>query len=124
MKTYRIEDYVALSKCHSYNAQNKLLIDECEFLGEAFYWMHREIDQLDRDNAVLARQAIAVRIAEIRRREAAADAQRKKREQERERKREKEQARAAARQAALDKLTYEEKVAFGLIKPEKRNGKK
>jgi hypothetical protein len=124
MKTYRIEDYVAIAKCHSYSAQNDLLVDECEFLGDAFYRMYREIDRLDRDNAVLARQAIAARIAEIRRREAAADAQRKKREQDRERQREKEQARAAARQAALDKLTYEEKVAFGLIKPGKQNGKK
>jgi hypothetical protein len=124
MKTYRIEDYVAISKCHSYGAQNDLLVDECEFLGDAFYRMYREIDRLDRDNAVLARQAIAARIAEIRRREKAAEARRKKYEQDREQQREKEQARAAARQAALDKLTYEEKVAFGLIQPGKRNGKK
>jgi hypothetical protein len=80
--------------------------------------------QLLYHNAVLARQAIAARIAEIRRREAAAEARRKKYEQDRERQREKEQARAAARQAALDKLSYEEKVAFGLIKPGKQNGKK
>ena len=122
MKTYRIEDYVAISKC--YASQNDLLVDECEFLGDAFYWMYREIDRLDRDNAVLARQAIAARITEIRRREAAAAARQKAREQEREQQREKEQARAVARQAALDKLTYEEKVAFGLIKPGKQNGKK
>jgi hypothetical protein len=124
MKTYRIEDYVAIEKCHSYGAQNDLLIDECEFLGNAFYRMYREIDRLDCDNAVLAQQAIAARIAEIRRREATAEARQKKRELERAQQREKEQARAAARQAALAKLTYEEKVAYGLIRPEKKNGKK
>ena len=124
MKTYRIEDYVALSKCHSYGAQNELLLDECQFLGDAFYWMYREIDRLDRDNVVLAQQAIAARVAEIRRKEAAAAARQKTREQERIRQREKEQARAAARQAVLDKLTHEEKLAFGLVQPEKQNGTK
>jgi hypothetical protein len=124
MKTYRIEDYVALSKCHTYAAQNDLLIDECQFLGESFYWMYREIDRLDSHNAVLARQAIAARIAEICRKEKAAEARRKKYELEREQRREKEQARAAARQSALNKLTYEEKVAYGLIRPGKQNGKK
>jgi hypothetical protein len=122
--TYRIEDYVAISKCRTYAAQNDLLVDECEFLGDAFYRMYREIDQLDRDNAVLARQAIAARIVEIRQREKAAEARRKKYEQDREQRRAREQARAEARQAALAKLTYEEKVAYGLIRPGKQNGKK
>lgn len=60
---YRVEDYIDFEKCHSYSAQNERLIDECQFLSESF----SEIDRLDRDTVVLARQAIAAYIAGIRR---------------------------------------------------------
>ena len=120
---YRIDDYVDLS-CPAYIDRLERLINECEFLGDSFYQMYREIDRLDRGNSLLLKQAIAGRIAEIHRKEATAAARQKKRELEREQQRVKEQARAEAQQAALNKLTYDEKVAYGLIRPEKKNGKK
>jgi len=122
---YRVEDYVDWSPSLAQGERAYQLISECEFLGDAFYRVYREIERLDPDNPVLSRdQYIAKRIAEIRRKDAAAKAQKKKRERERELKHAREQARARARQAALDKLTHEEKVAFGLVPREKQNGTK
>ncbi len=122
---YRVEDYVDLSSGLTSGEQAHRVISECEFLGDSFYRMYREIERLDPDNGVLYRdQLIAKRIAEVGRKEAAAEAQKKKRKRESELKHAQEQARALARQAALDKLTHEEKVAFGLVPQEKKNGKK
>ncbi len=118
---YRIEDYVDCSSNLTQGERYYQLISECEFLGDSFYRMYREIERVDPDNLVLLRdQLIAERIAEIRQKEAAAEAQKKKRKRESELKRAQEQARAAA----LNKLTHEEKVAFGLICLEKQNGTK
>jgi uncharacterized protein with von Willebrand factor type A (vWA) domain len=122
---YRVEDYVDWCSGLTQGERAHKLISECEFLGESFYKMYREIQRLDQDNHVLyLNQRIADRIAKIRQKEAAAEAQKKKRKRESELKRAQKQARAAARQAALDKLTHEEKVAFGLVQPEKQNGTK
>jgi len=122
---YRVEDYVDWP--YGIHVEEKIfrLATECEFLGDSFYRMYREIERVDPDNLLLYRdQFIANRIAEIRLKEAAAELQKKKRKRESELKRAQEQARALARQAALDKLTHEEKVAFGLVPMEKKNGKK
>jgi hypothetical protein len=122
---YRVEDYVDLNSGLTQYERGQRLIAECEFLGDSFYQMYREIERVDPDNLLLYRdQLIAKRIAEIRRKETAAELQKKKRKRESELKRAQEQARALARQAALDKLTHEEKVAFGLVPLEKKNGKK
>jgi len=122
---YRVEDYVDWSSGLTQYERSQRLVAECEFLGDSFYRMYREIERLDSDNHVLyLNQLIAERIAEIRRKEAAAELQKKKRKRESELKRAQEQARALARRAALDKLTHEEKVAFGLVPLEKENGKK
>jgi len=122
---YRVEDYVDWCSGLTQGERAYELISECEFLGDAFYRMYREIKRVDPDNPVLSRDpAITKRISEIRRKEASAEAQKIKRKRESELKRAQEQARAAARQAALNKLTHEEKVAFGLICLEKQNGTK
>lgn len=122
---YRVEDYVDWP--YGIHIEEKIfrLATECEFLGDSFYRMYREIERLDPDNSVLRQdQRIAKRIAKIGQGKAAAEAQKKKRKRESELKRAQEQARALARQAALDKLTHKEKVAFGLVPQEKKNGKK
>jgi lipid II:glycine glycyltransferase (peptidoglycan interpeptide bridge formation enzyme) len=122
---YHIEDYVDWLYGISHDERIFRLETECQFLGDSFYQMYREIQRLDPDNHVLyLNQRIAKRIAEIGRKEAATEAQKKKRKREAELKRAQEQARTAARQAVLDKLTHEEKLAFGLVQPEKQNGTK
>lgn len=111
---YKVDEYVYMGHWDSSRRWLNVM-QECQFLGDAFYKLYKQLEQLDPGNQVFQDKKIAERLRVIKQQEIKAEA--KKKQLAERRKKEREQAKA--KKAIMDKLTHEEKLAFGLVKEKK-----
>lgn len=108
---YQIENFIKIDHWNK-DANIKNLVEECRFLGDAFIRLTEQLETLDATNGVFKDPKIKARMAVIHNLKKREEA--KKRQLEEKRKKERELAKA--KKAVMDKLTHEEKVAFGLVR--------
>lgn len=100
---YKLEDFVKLG--WNGTASIAHVAQECQVLGDALVKLVQALEKADPEHTILKDSNVSFRVNLMR-----------DREQKERKAAEKKLADAKARKQALDKLTREEKIAFGIIK--------
>jgi hypothetical protein len=101
---YKLEDFIRVD---SWNGSLRMVdvVQECQVLGDALTNLVQALEKADPEHAILKDPDVSYRVKLMR-----------DREQKERKAAEKKLANAKARKQALDKLTREEQIAFGIIK--------